>query len=36
MSLNGIQEVKAHQSQGWSKALFTEVALCLRVCICVC
>ena len=40
MSLNGIQEVKAHRSQGWGKAaaLFTEVPLCpcARVCVCVC
>lgn len=34
MSLNEIQEVKAHQSRGWAKAaaLFIELALCLCVC----
>ncbi len=33
MSLNGSQEVKAHESQGWGKAaaLSTKVALCLCV-----
>lgn len=34
MSLNEIQEVRAHQSPGWAEAaaLFIELALCLGAC----
>ena len=37
MSLNGSQEVKAHQNHGWGKAaaLLSKVALCLCVCVCM-